>query len=585
LLKKKFDKKGAMMRYTNEKITKKPRLYFSEELDVSKWENVEIKLKKLESEKIGSADDLIKFLEKVTELSNILNEEQAWRYINMTRFADKPEYEKKFNEFFAGVISKVKPYKFKFNKKFYESPYRKELDEKKYGHLNKIISNDIELFREENIPLKVKEQELANKYGSIFSKLTANYKGEEKTLSQLSVYLKDKDRKVREEVWNLRLEKMMEKREEFNKLFDEMKKLRIQQAKNADFDNYRDYMHQLKGRFSYTPEDLKKFHNAVEKEVLPFLKELTEERKTKLKIDSVRPWDTSVDLDGKTLKPFQKIDEFIGKGIDILHTIKPEFGKRLQMMKNTEFLDLENRKGKAPGGYNYPLVETGAPFIFMNAVGLHRDIVTLLHESGHAMHTFSMKNIKIEAYRSTPSEVAELASMAMEFISMDLWNKYYSDKNDLIKAKKEQLRGSLEFLPWCMIVDAFQQWIYTNPEHTIEEREEYFTELMNRFSSGVEWNGLEKFKKILWLFQLHIFEVPFYYIEYGISQLGALAVYRNYKKFGKEQALEKYENFLKAGYSIPVNELYEEAGIKFDFSEKYVKELVDFVKEELGKLE
>ncbi len=573
------------MNHTNEKIVKRPRTYFSENLDVSKWENVERELKKMEKEEIDSVDSSIKFLEKVTELSNIIDEEQAWRYINMTRFADKPEYEKKFNEFYAGVVSKVKPYKFKFNKKFYESPFRKDLDTKKYGHLNKIISNKIELFREENIPLKVKEQELANKYGSIFSKLTVNYKGEEKTLSQLSVYLKDKDRKVREEVWNLRLEKMMEKREEFNTLFDEMKKLRIQQAKNAGFDNYRDFMHREKGRFSYTPADLKKFHNAIEKEVLPFLKELTEERKSKLEIESVRPWDTAVELDGKTLKPFQKIDEFIGKGIDILHTIKPEFGKRLQMMKNTEFLDLENRKGKAPGGYNYPLIETGAPFIFMNAVGLHRDIVTLLHESGHAMHTFSMRDIRIESYRSTPSEVAELASMAMEFISMDLWEKYYPDKNDLLKARKEQLKGALEFLPWCMIVDAFQHWIYTNPEQTLSEREEYFANLMNRFSSGVDWRGLEKFQKIMWLFQLHIFEVPFYYIEYGISQLGALAVYRNYTKFGKEQSLEKFEDFLKAGYTIPVDELYEKAGIKFDFSKEYVKELVDFVKDKLENLE
>lgn len=573
------------MNYNNEKIKKRPRSYFPENIDICKWENVEVELKKLEVEETNSAEGLIKFLEKFTELSNILNEEQAWRYINMTRFADKPEYEKKFNEFYAGVISKVKPYKFKFNKKFYDSPFRKELDEKKYGHLNRIISNDIELFREENIPLKVKEQELANKYGSIFSKLTVNYKGDEKTLSQLSIYLKDKDRKVREEVWYLRLEKMMEKREEFNQLFDEMKELRIRQAKNAGFANYRDFMHQQKGRFSYTPSDLEHFHCAVEKEVLPFLEELTEERKQKLEIDSVRPWDTSVDLDGKTLKPFEKTEDFIGKGIDILHTIKPEFGKRLQMMKNTEFLDLENRKGKAPGGYNYPLVETGAPFIFMNAVGLQRDVVTLLHEAGHAMHTFSMKDIRIEAYRSTPSEVAELASMAMEFISMDLWDKYYDDKNDLLKAKKEQLKGSLEFLPWCMIIDAFQQWIYTKPDHTPEERENYFVGLMKRFSTGVDWKGLEKFKKIMWLFQLHIFEVPFYYIEYGISQLGALAVYRNYKKFGKEKALEKYEDFLKAGYTIPVNELYEKVGIKFDFSIEYVKELVDFVKEELGNLE
>ncbi|MCD4795681.1 MAG: M3 family oligoendopeptidase [Candidatus Cloacimonetes bacterium] len=572
------------MNYTNEKIVKGKRTYFPEDLDITKWENVEAELKKLEAEKINSAEELILFMKKIGELSDIIAEEVAWRYITMTRFADKPENEKKFNEFHSGIIAKAQPYDFKLNKKFYNSPFKKNLDKKKYGLLNKIISNEIELYRKENIPLKTKERELANKYGAIFSKLTVKFKGEEKTLPQLTVYAKDPDRSIREEAWKLKVNKMKEHRDEFNKLFDEMKELRIKQAKNTGFDNYRDYMHQVKGRFSYTPEDLMKFHNAVEKKVIPFLKELNEKRRKILKIDSVCPWDTSVDLDGKVLKPFKTIDDFIDKAIDILYTIKPEFGKRLNMMKNTDFLDLENRKGKAPGGYNYPLQETGAPFIFMNAVGLHRNVVTLLHESGHAMHTFAMKDIKIDAYKGTPSEVAELASMSMEFISMDYWNKYYSDKNDFNKAKRDQLKEALSFLPWCMIVDAFQHWIYLNPEHTIEEREDYFVSLMDRFGTGVDWSGLEDLKKIIWIFQLHIFEVPFYYIEYGMSQLGALAVYRNYKKFGKEKALEKYENFLKLGYTIPVNELYKTAGVNFDFSEEYVSELVDFVREELERI-
>jgi len=567
--------------YTTEKIIKRKRRFFPEELDITNWENVEKEMKKLESEEINSAQELILFMEKTCELSDILAEEIAWRYITMTRFADKEEYAQKYNDFYAGIIAKAQPYDFKFNKKFYESPFRKELDEKKYAHLNKIISNKIELFREENIPLRIKEKELANKYGAAFSKLTVKYKGEEKTLSQLAPFLKDPERKVREEVWNLRLNKIMEKHDEFNGLFDEMKELRIQQAKNAGFDNYRDYMHQLKGRFSYTPDDIYKFHEAVEKVVIPFLKELTEERKNILKLETVKPWDTSVDLDGKMLKPFKEIDEFIDKGIEILHNIKPEFGKRLNLMKNSELLDLENRKGKAPGGYNYHLPETGAPFIFMNAVGMHRNVVTLLHEAGHAMHSFSQKHIKIEPYKDTPSEAAELASMAMEFISMDLWDEYYPDVEDFKKAKRDQLKEALGFLPWCMIVDAFQHWIYLHPDHSVEEREDFFASLMDRFGTGVDWTGLEKFKKNLWLFQLHIFEVPFYYIEYGISQLGALSVYRNYKKFGKEKALQKYEDFLKLGYTKPIDELYEAAGIKFDFSIPYVKELVDFVRDEL----
>jgi len=572
------------MNYSDEKIIKKKRRYFPEELDLTIWENVEKELIALEKLEINSADELILFMEKISELSDILDEEMAWRYINMTRFADQEEYSNSYNEFYAGVISKTKPYDFKFNLKFYNSPYRKQLSEEEYGLLNKIISNSIELYREENIPLQIKERELANKYGSIFSKLTVEYKGEEKTFSQLGIFLKDPDRRVREEVWRLRMDKMMEHREEFNKLFDELKEIRIQIAQNAGFDNYRDYMHKAKGRFSYTPEDLMKFHDGVEKEIVPILKKFTEERKEKLQLDNVRPWDTSVDLDGKILKPFETIDEFVNKGIEILHELKPEFGKHLNMMKNSGLLDLENRKGKAPGGYNYPLSETGAPFIFMNAVGLHRNVVTLLHESGHAMHTFATKDFKIGQYKNTPSEVAELASMAMEFLSMDLWNKYYDDKNDLKKAKLDQYKGALGFLPWGMIIDALQHWIYLNPDHSGEEREDIFSSLMDRYNSGIDWSDLEEYKKITWLFQLHVFEVPFYYIEYAMSQLGALAVYRNYKEFGKEKALTAYEDFLKLGYSKPVNKLYETAGINFDFSGNYIREISEFVSKELKKL-
>jgi len=567
------------------KIIKLPRKFFSENLDITNWENVEKELKKLDSELINSVDDLILFLEKVSELSNITGEESAQRYIKMTRFANEEKYATQYNDFYKNIVAKCQPYYFKFDKKFYDSTFRQKLDSKKYAHLNKIIANSIELYREENIPLQVKERELANKYGALFSKLTVIYKGEEKTLSQLAPLMKDRDRAVREEVWKLKMGKMAEKKVEFNTLFDEMKELRIQQAKNAGFDNYRDYIHQSMGRFSYTPSDVMKFHDAVEKDVIPFLKKLTEKRKKVLNLDSVKPWDTSIDLDGKILKPFKTIDEFLNKGIEILHEIKPKFGENLGRMKASDLLDLENRKGKAPGGYNYPLMETGAPFIFMNAVGLHGDVVTLLHEAGHAMHTFATKNINLGWYQDTPSEVAELASMGMEFISMDYWNKYYRDENDFKKAKRDQLEGALSFLPWCMIVDNFQHWIYLNPKHTVAERDDYFIKLLKRFSTDVDWSNFTEYEKNIWLFQLHIFEIPFYYIEYGISQLGALSIYKNYKKIGKEETLANYENFLELGYKVPVDKLYEAAGIKFDFSSKYVCKLVKFVEEELAKID
>lgn len=571
------------MTITNEKINKKERKFYSSNLKADSVELVTKELELLNEVTINSKQDLETFIHKVSEFVFIIYETYAWKYIKMTCNADKPENAKAFNDFFANIMTKLQAYSFKFNKKIYESAYKSELPTEEYAHLMKIVANEIELFREENIPLNVKENELANKYGEMFSKLTVNFDGEDKTLIQMRQYQKSNDRKVREKAWRLVAERIMKESDEFNELFDELKKLRIQIAKNVGFKNYRDYMHQEKGRFDYTPQDIIEFHKSVEQVVVPFLKELSEDRKEKLKVNSLKPWDVSVDLDGKILKPFSSENEFVDKAVKILSKVKPEFGKNLNMMKNSGFLDLENRKGKAPGGYNFPLAEYGAAFIFMNAIGLQSDVSTLLHESGHAMHSFATADMKIAQYGNTPSEIAELASMSMELLTLDYLDEYYDNKEDLIKAKKEQLEGTLKFLPWCMIVDAFQQWIYTEPNHTAAERTQYFKSLMDRFNVGIDWSGLLSEKGSQWLRQLHIFEVPFYYIEYGISQLGAIAVYKNYKENGKV-AIKQYEDFLKLGYSKSVKELYKAAGIKFDFSVDYIKGIVEFIKEELALL-
>ncbi|AEX86425.1 oligoendopeptidase F [Marinitoga sp. 1135] len=567
---------------TDEKITKKPRKYFKEEINLNDWNEVKKVLEDLLSTEIKSKDELIEFLEKWSELESIISEEMAWRYIKMT-CDTKEENSKAFNEFYANIVSPAQEYDFKLKKKFYDSPYRNELTGESFEHMNRLISRDIELFRKENLPLMVKEQELGSKYGEIISKITVTFDGEEKTLSQMGVYLKNPDRKVREEAWRLTMNAVAEHHEELEKLFDELKEIRIKIAKNAGYDNYRDYMHDAKKRFDFTPEDLYEFHKSVEEVVVPALKKLNEERKEKLGVESLRPWDTEVDVDGKVLKPFDNVEEFIDNAIKILSKVDIEFAKNLEKMKNTGFLDLENRKGKAPGGYNYPLSETGAAFIFMNAVGLSGDVRTLLHESGHAQHTFRSKDISISFLKDFPSEIAELASMSMELLTLEYLDEYYKNEEDLKKAKREQLESTLKILPWVMIVDAFQHWIYTNPDHTIEERDEYFGSLMDRFNTGIDWSGLDKEKRIRWLRQLHIFEVPFYYIEYAMSQLGAIAVYKNYKENG-QKAIEQYKEFLSSGYKYPVKKLYEIAGIKFDFSKEYIKELTDFIISEIEKV-
>ncbi len=571
------------MIFTDKKLDKIVYKFLSPALDITKWEDVKAEWEKLTHRAPETTAELLNLLEHASELSKALQDESSRRYIRMTQYADKEEYAQAYNDYNANVFAPCEPYRFKLQQIFYNSPARSELAPEQYRHLEKIIANEIELFREENIPLKVQEQELGTHYAAIVSKMSALFEGEERTPAQLAVFLKDQDRSKREQVWRLINRLFQEKREDLDKLYDELKAIRIKIAANAGYDNYRDYMHQAMGRFSYTPDDIYKFHNAVEKVVVPFCGELNKHRQNVLKLDSVRPWDTAVDLDGKKLHPFDTIEEFVSKAIRIEHKVKLEYGIQLEMMQNSGLLDLENRKGKAPGGYNSSIYDLGSSFIFMNAVKLHSDVTTLLHEAGHAMHSAASKDIALDYYCNPPSEVAELASMAMEMLTMDYWDEYYTDEADLKKAKRDQLEGTLTFLPWCMTVDAFQHWVYLNPEHTAEERSNEFDRIYQRFDAGVDWTGLEDLRKLRWLRQLHIFEVPFYYIEYGMAQLGALAIYKNYRE-NKSRALKQYQDFLNLGYSKPVREIYQTAGISFDFSESYLQELVDFVKAELDKL-
>jgi len=572
------------MYITDKKIDPIPFAYLPAELVLDRWESVQAYLEQLCALDTSTPEALENLLLKYSDLVKAMADELTWRYIRMTIDADDDSKVEAYNQYFGNVYAPAEAYQFKLKKLFFDSPARYKLDNRTYSLLNQIFENDIRLFREENIPLQIQESELANKYGNIVSQMSANFDGEDKTPAQLSVYLKDPDRGKREQAWRLRLGLFEGKQDELNQLYDELRKLRHQIALNAGYDNYRDYKHTEMRRFSYTPDDIYKFHEAVEKVVVPFTAKLNEKRRKALKLDALRPWDTSVDVDGRKLKPFDTTEEFIHKSLKVLNKVNPEYARQLEMMNNTGLLDLENRKGKAPGGYNSSINNLASSFIFMNHVKMHNDVVTLLHESGHAMHSAATAGIRIAQYLETPSEVAELASMTMELLTMDYWDEYYPDPADLKKAKKDQLEGTLAFLPWCMIVDALQHWVYLHPNHTDEERSLVYLELSQRFTKGVDWSGLEHFRKIGWMQQLHIYEVPFYYIEYGMAQLGALSIYLNYRK-DRQKALRQYQDFLNLGYSRPVKEIYETAGIRLDFSENRITELVEFVKAELEALE
>ncbi|EHQ29960.1 M3 family oligoendopeptidase [Mucilaginibacter paludis] len=565
-------------------IHKKERKYIPANLPIE-WETLEPIYNELLNREMNSVEELEKWLQDRSEIEAALEEDFAWRYIRMTCDTNSEELLQKFQFFATEIEPKIAPYSNKLNEKFVASPYADKLDGEKFFIYLRGVKNALELFREENIPIQTEIQVEQQKYQSITGAMSVMIGDKEYTLEQASVFLKDLDRNKRQEVWQKITERRLQDREKLNELFDHLRGLRHQLALNAGFENFRDYMFKALGRFDYTPQDCYNFHEAIEKEIVPILAEQAEKRKIALDLRLLRPWDTDVDTSGKpALKPFAEGTELIEKSIQCFSNISRYLGERLEIMKDNGLFDVESRKGKAPGGYNYPLSETGAPFIFMNSAGIFRDLTTMVHEGGHAVHTFLTADLELNDFKHCPSEVAELASMSMELISMDNWDVYFKDEEELKRAKKDQLFDVLKTLPWVAVVDQFQHWIYTNPDHTDEQRTEAWTQIFDRFgASFVDWTGHEDVKQNLWQKQLHIFEVPFYYIEYGMAQLGAIAVWKNYKE-NPEKGLQQYLDALKLGYTKTITEIYETAGIKFDFSAAYVKELAAFVKAEMDKI-
>ena len=565
-------------------IHKKTRTYIPASLEI-KWENLEPLYKDLRDRPINSVHELEHWLHDRSELEAALEEDFAWRYIRMTCDTTNPDLLESFQYFATEIEPKVAPYGNELNKKLVASAFFDQLDHKKYFIYLRGVKKALELFREENIPLQTEIQVEQQKYQGITGSMSVHIDDKEFTLEQASVFLKGTDRDKREEVWEKITNRRLQDKDTLDTLFDHLRTIRHKVALNAGFENFRDYMFQALGRFDYTPHDCYAFHEAIEKEIVPILREQAKKRKNALKLDALKPWDMDVDVSGKpALKPFGSGEELIEKSIQCFRNINSYLGERLEIMKDNNLFDVESRKGKAPGGYNYPLSETGAPFIFMNSANTFRDLTTMVHEGGHAVHTFLTADLELNDFKHCPSEVAELASMSMELISMDNWDVYFDNAEDLKRAKRDQLIDVLKTLPWVAVVDQFQHWIYTNPTHTDADRRTAWTEIYGEFGSGfADWSEHPDAVANLWQKQLHIFEVPFYYIEYGMAQLGAIAVWKNYKE-NPEKGLQQYLDALKLGYTKTIKEIYETAGIKFDFSAAYVKELAAFVKAEMDKL-
>ncbi len=566
-------------------ILKKQRTYIPQNLDIN-WEALEPIFIELLNREVSSTEELEKWLRDRSELEAALEEDFAWRYIRMTCDTRDEKLLEDFQFFATEIEPKIAPFSNELNKKFVNSPFADDLDKDKYFVYTRGIKKALELFREENIPLQTQIQVEQQQYQAITGAMSVTINGQEYTLEQASVFLKDLNRNIRQQAWEAITERRLQDKQQLDELFNSLLKLRHQVALNAGFENFRDYMFQALGRFDYTPHDCYKFHEAIERQIVPILQEQAEKRKEALGLEILKPWDMEVDISGKpALKPFQNGQELIDKSIKCFQGLDSYIGQRLEIMKANGFFDVDSRKGKAPGGYNYPLAETGAPFIFMNSANTFRDLTTMVHEGGHAVHTFITANLELNDFKHLPSEVAELASMSMELISMDKWDVFFDNEEDLKRAKRDQLKDVLKTLPWVAVIDQFQHWIYTNPEHTTEDRTEAWKKIFEPFGNNfTDWTDHDDALGNLWQKQLHIFEVPFYYIEYGIAQLGAIAIWKNYKE-NPELGLQKYLEALKLGYTKTIREIYETAGIEFNFGADYVKELADFIKLELHKLD
>ena len=562
-----------------------PRKFVPVVIDLGDWSQLAPLFDRIEAAAAGCRT-LAEFEQWILdwgELSAALDEESSKRYITMTCHTDDAEAEKAYLHFVEHIDPQTKPRQFKLSEIFLAHPLRAQLPKARYEVLDRNTRLHVELYRPENVPLETEEAKLGQQYQKLSGSLTVNFRGEEKTLVQMGRYLEEPDRALRQEAWELVAKRRLQEADKCAENFEALLALREQIARNAGFPDYLSYAFRARGRFDYTPEDCRKFHDAIESEVMPVLRALQQERRDRLGLAALRPWDLAVDpLNRPALRPFDEVGKMVSGSQQIFDQIDGRLAEGFATMVRLKLLDLANRKGKAPGGYQSTLAETRLPFIFMNAVGLQRDLETMLHEAGHAFHTLAAKEENLYAYRSAPIEFCEVASMSMELLGNEFLEVFYAPA-EANRARRTHLEGIMSIFPWIATVDAFQHWIYSHPGHTRAERTAAWLALMDRFGGTVAWSGFEDARANLWHRQLHIFLYPFYYVEYGIAQLGALQVWANSKR-DKAKALADYQAGLALGGSRPLPELFAAAGCQFEFSRKTVKPLVELVQRELAKL-
>ncbi len=559
-----------------------PRRFLPADADMGRWEAIEAVGTQLAERLIDSPEALERWLEDRSEAASAIWEERNKRYIAMTSQTDDPERERAYLGFVQEIEPKVKMLSHRLDEAYLANLQRAALPAR-YRLLDRRVENRVALYRDENIPLQVKEAELEMEFQKVSGAMTVRYRGEERTLQQMAKFLEEPDRETRREAWELVARRRLQDKETLEDLFDRLRALRQQVGANAGCASYREYIFRAYERFDYGPEDCRRFHDAVEAHFVPLAERLYRERATLLGVDPLRPWDTDVDpLNRPPLQPFAQTADLLDNTEAIFRRVDPELGEQFAFMREQGLLDLESRKGKAPGGYQADLTERRWPFIFMNAVGLDRDIRTLLHEGGHAFNSIAAREEPMAEYRQPPMEFAEVASMGMELLSAPHLGTFYSQSTDFARAVRERIEGIVRIFPWIATVDAFQHWLYEHPGHTREERRRAWVETYGRFHRGIDWSGYDEEFGYNWHRQLHIFLHPFYYIEYGIAQLGALQVWLR-SRSDYAEAVARYREALALGGTQTLPALFEAAGARFAFDDSTVGPLAAALAEELAR--
>jgi oligoendopeptidase F len=560
-----------------------PHRFLPAEVELKNWEQIEPWYRRLLDRPIGSAEELERWLVDAGELNGVVGQEGVERYIAMTCQTDDPARETAHLAFVRDIEPKLKPLQNEIRAKYLDSPHRSGLPEGRYRVFDRAQENRRALFREANIPRETELAELEQQYQKIIGAMTVTFRGKEYTPAQIAPFLEETDRALRQEAWELVARRRLADRDALDGLFDQMLALREAIAREAGFGNYVDYAFRSRERFDYTVEDTVRFQEAIEQVVVPLAKRIQGERKAALGIDSLRPWDLSVDPEGRSpLRPFADATKLAEGTEAIFSDVDPDLGRQFAYLRERGLLDLANRKGKAPGGYQTTLEDDRLPFIFMNAVGIDGDLRTLLHEGGHAFHALASRGETLASYRESPIEFCEVASMSMELLGARNLEVFYGPA-DARRSYHHLLEEIILILPWIATVDAFQHWIYTHPGHSRDGRRAAWNALLDRFGGIVDWSGYEDARSSGWHRQLHIFLYPFYYVEYGIAQLGALQVWRR-ALADRAGAVSSYRRALALGGSRPLPELFEAADIRFDFSRETLAPLVATVQEELERL-